>query len=341
MNKFNSRMTVISAVLLANIYYPSSFADDSFLHKKLPITFEKSAISNDPNILTCSSSGHCTTTQKRCEILGNCDDGNAVQFDINKLFLDQKTRKTVSIGIIIDNEPHTLHCESAIKCTSTQKKCEILENCKDEGGNRGGTGGGTVGGGGVGGGGGGSSRNPDENSRCWNNLYSTNARNANLSRDWGWRQMIGGKWDFHAGWDIGMAGQTDVAARFIADGIVFDTGSDGSRGNYVIYELADSRVVAYYHLASVSVGKTHRGKAGELVGVVGDTGSGGSIHLHVMYFKDISHYQTYISKIGSAKDEYEKRDLSIQHTIDPANIFSTAVCAFPNTVTTANDGGNP
>lgn len=138
-----------------------------------------------------------------------------------------------------------------------------------------------------------------------------------------------------------MVGQKDVAARFIADGIVVETDFDKSRGNYVVYKLADSRVVAYYHLASVAVKEGHSGKAGELVGVVGDTGLGGSIHLHVMYFKDISHYQTYISNVGSTKDEYKKRDLSVQHTIDPADIFSAAVCAFPNTVTTANNGSNP
>ncbi len=84
----------------------------------------------------------------------------------------------------------------------------------------------------------------------------------------------------HEGQDIlAPAGTPLVAAT---DGVIAETGSDGSQGNYLyLYDRRRDRTYVYMHLiAPAIVGAGDEVKAGERLGAVGCTGSCWGDHLH-------------------------------------------------------------
>ncbi len=83
----------------------------------------------------------------------------------------------------------------------------------------------------------------------------------------------------HTGLD--MSAPSGTAIRAIANGVITETGYDGSYGNKTVLTLEDGTELWYCHQTSidVSVGDTVRG--GEVIGTVGSTGNSTGPHLHL------------------------------------------------------------
>jgi murein DD-endopeptidase MepM/ murein hydrolase activator NlpD len=84
----------------------------------------------------------------------------------------------------------------------------------------------------------------------------------------------------HAGQDMfAPAGTPEVAAT---DGVVAETGSDGSQGNYVyLYDPKRDRTYVYMHMIAPAALRTgERVEAGQRLGGLGCTGSCWGDHLH-------------------------------------------------------------
>ena len=102
---------------------------------------------------------------------------------------------------------------------------------------------------------------------------------ANISSGFGWR--MDPKWlifpDFHEGVDIRAPNGTPVYAA--AEGHAM-TGSDGSRGNFVVIKHGDGKESHYYHFQNHYVGSGASVKMGQRIGAVGSTGRSTGNHLH-------------------------------------------------------------
>lgn len=83
----------------------------------------------------------------------------------------------------------------------------------------------------------------------------------------------------HTGLD--MSAPSGTAIRAIANGVITETGYDGSYGNKTVLTLEDGTELWFCHQTSidVSVGDTVRG--GEVIGTVGSTGNSTGPHLHL------------------------------------------------------------
>jgi murein DD-endopeptidase MepM/ murein hydrolase activator NlpD len=83
----------------------------------------------------------------------------------------------------------------------------------------------------------------------------------------------------HTGLD--MSASSGTAIRAIANGVITETGYDGSYGNKTVLTLEDGTELWFCHQTSidVSVGDTVRG--GEVIGTVGSTGNSTGPHLHL------------------------------------------------------------
>ena len=83
----------------------------------------------------------------------------------------------------------------------------------------------------------------------------------------------------HTGLDL--SAPSGTAIRAVANGVVTETGYDGSYGNKTVVTLEDGTELWYCHQTSidVSVGDTVRG--GEVIGTVGSTGNSTGPHLHL------------------------------------------------------------
>ena len=91
-----------------------------------------------------------------------------------------------------------------------------------------------------------------------------------------------GEWLLHSGLDFGAACGTAVYAA--ADGVVYGTLYDDSRGNYVVLDHGVQRGVnlttAYLHLESFAVSGGQSVSRGQVIGYEGTTGSSTGCHLH-------------------------------------------------------------
>lgn len=98
-----------------------------------------------------------------------------------------------------------------------------------------------------------------------------------ISSPWGYRNFDS---SIHKGIDItNGSGSKDIKAAI--SGKVAETGSDISRGNYVIIEKDNSDFqTCYYHLASKTVEEGDIVTAGDKIGVMGSTGNSTGVHLH-------------------------------------------------------------
>ena len=83
----------------------------------------------------------------------------------------------------------------------------------------------------------------------------------------------------HTGLD--MSAPSGTAIRSVANGVVTETGYDGSYGNKTVVTLDDGTEIWYCHQTGflVSVGDVVRG--GEAIGTVGSTGNSTGPHLHI------------------------------------------------------------
>jgi murein DD-endopeptidase MepM/ murein hydrolase activator NlpD len=83
----------------------------------------------------------------------------------------------------------------------------------------------------------------------------------------------------HTGLD--MSAPSGTAIRAITNGVITETGYDGSYGNKTVLTLEDGTELWFCHQTSidVSVGDTVRG--GEVIGTVGSTGNSTGPHLHL------------------------------------------------------------
>lgn len=86
----------------------------------------------------------------------------------------------------------------------------------------------------------------------------------------------------HSGWDIGSNGNTGYGIYATTDGVVrFSGAKTGGIGNCIYIEhTADGYWSNYMHLVSMSVSVGQTVKAGDQIGVMGNTGGDYAIHLH-------------------------------------------------------------
>ena len=97
---------------------------------------------------------------------------------------------------------------------------------------------------------------------------------------YGWRTdpMGGGGTDFHLGHDLAAATGTPVLAA--ADGVVRVAGKHASYGNYLRILHADGDETLYAHMQYLFVSTGTVVTAGQVLGVVGETGNATGPHLH-------------------------------------------------------------
>ena len=110
------------------------------------------------------------------------------------------------------------------------------------------------------------------------------ASSVKLTSGYGSR-ILGGKTDFHGGYDLVGVGSTDVTAAVGGKVAVSRMVTDKSNltwqwGNYVCILGDDGRYYYYCHLASRAVNKGDTVKAGDKLGVMGSTGYSFGAHLH-------------------------------------------------------------
>lgn len=97
---------------------------------------------------------------------------------------------------------------------------------------------------------------------------------------YGWRTdpMGGGGTDFHLGHDLAAATGTPVLAA--ADGVVRIAGKHASYGNYLRILHADGDETLYAHMQYLFVNTGAVVTAGQVLGIVGQTGNATGPHLH-------------------------------------------------------------
>lgn len=100
------------------------------------------------------------------------------------------------------------------------------------------------------------------------------------------QRVLNGKSEFHGGVDLVGVGGTAVCS--VCDGTVVQSRiiTDKSNltwqwGNYVAVQAKDGAVIYYCHLASRAVKKGDKVKAGQRIGIMGNTGYSFGAHLHL------------------------------------------------------------
>ena len=92
---------------------------------------------------------------------------------------------------------------------------------------------------------------------------------------------ITGEEDFHGGLDLAAAEGTPVAC--VLDGVVLQTGTSDSYGNYVRVLHSGDFVSTYNHLSAYEVKPGQRLQKGQKLGEVGSTGMSTGPHLHLEF----------------------------------------------------------
>ena len=107
-----------------------------------------------------------------------------------------------------------------------------------------------------------------------------------------------GEDSFHQGLDIAAEYGKPIHALFF--GVVKETGSGGSYGNYIIINHGDGLEVMYAHCSEVVAAEGAIIRAGEVVAKVGSTGRSSGNHLHVEIKKDgTAHDPSYIVPLSA------------------------------------------
>ena len=101
-----------------------------------------------------------------------------------------------------------------------------------------------------------------------------------ISSEYGWRiDPITKDSTFHEGIDIATT-STNAAVYTTADGIVKTLDYDKKRGLFIIINHAFGFQTQYFHLDHFFIREGQRVKAGEKIGLVGNTGKSTASHLH-------------------------------------------------------------
>ena len=104
-----------------------------------------------------------------------------------------------------------------------------------------------------------------------------------ISSRYGYRvHPIRGTAHFHSGVDISGTSSRNIFA--IQGGVVtaaVDSGYNGGAGKYIKINHENGYVSTYMHLATVGVEKGDRVEKGQIIGIMGRTGSATGIHLHL------------------------------------------------------------
>ncbi len=92
--------------------------------------------------------------------------------------------------------------------------------------------------------------------------------------------MPGGLWSSnHTGLDFAAPSGTSIVA--VANGVITETGYEGSYGNKTVETLADGTEIWYAHQSSTGVRVGQTVTAGQQIGAVGSTGNTTGPHLHL------------------------------------------------------------
>ena len=83
----------------------------------------------------------------------------------------------------------------------------------------------------------------------------------------------------HTGQDL--SAPSGTAIRSVANGVVTETGYDGSYGNKTVVTHADGTEIWYCHQTSFAVGVGDAVRGGQTIGTVGSTGNSTGPHLHI------------------------------------------------------------
>lgn len=104
-------------------------------------------------------------------------------------------------------------------------------------------------------------------------------KGATVSSVYGYRlHPISGVKKFHHGTDIGIAkGSNTVASK---TGTITETGYHDSMGNYIYLDTEDGIRIKYMHLYKINVTKGEKVIRGQVVGLIGSTGSSTGPHCH-------------------------------------------------------------
>ena len=94
---------------------------------------------------------------------------------------------------------------------------------------------------------------------------------------------ITGEHSTHTGWDIAADEGTPLFAMY--DGVVCETGSGGSYGNYLEMQVTEDFSVIYAHCQTVFVNTGDAVHAGQMVALVGSTGVSTGNHLHLEFLQ--------------------------------------------------------
>ena len=101
-----------------------------------------------------------------------------------------------------------------------------------------------------------------------------------ISSEYGWRiDPITQDSNFHNGIDIATITK-EAAVYTTADGIVEKLDYDKKRGLFIIINHAFGFQTQYYHLVNFFIREGQSVKAGEKIGLVGNTGKSAATHLH-------------------------------------------------------------
>ncbi len=90
---------------------------------------------------------------------------------------------------------------------------------------------------------------------------------------------ISGQGDFHNGIDIAAVLGTEIKA--IEDGVVEKCEYNQYSGNFAVIRHNDSTTSSYAHMAKAEVTTGQKVKKGDIIGIVGNTGSSTGPHLHM------------------------------------------------------------
>ena len=101
-----------------------------------------------------------------------------------------------------------------------------------------------------------------------------------VSSDYGWRvHPVTGKRSFHNGVDLAAPEGTTICA--VMSGMVLQTGSDASNGNFLVLRHNDGVETVYCHMQFVFARPGEVLRMGQQLGTVGQTGVATGPHLHM------------------------------------------------------------
>ena len=153
---------------------------------------------------------------------------------------------------------------------------------------------------------------------------------------------------FHEGIDLGIP--ADVKAPAAADGTVTFAGWAGGYGNSIVVEMADGTSFAYGHLNDIWVNVGDKVKKGDIIGLVGSTGTSTGDHMHIEHIVNgerVDPYDFYIQagwtldgavpyEMGKRKGIFRDKVIDYQAyfnmTFEAAKIFANILISITKAI---------